>query len=149
MRVWIYLLLILYILSPFDLLPEFLVGPIGWFEDAITVGLLYWYFIYRPAKMRSQFQQEYYRQRESASGEAYQENRQGGQTKTQFSQRDSYEILGVNRHASASEIKNAYRKLANKYHPDKVNHLGDEFKSLAEKRFKEIQEAYEQLVGRR
>ena len=149
MRVWIYLLLILYILSPFDLLPEFLVGPIGLFEDAITVGLLYWYFIYRPAKMRSQFRQEYYRQRETASGEAYQENRQRGQTKTQFSQRDPYEILGVNRHASASEIKNAYRKLANKYHPDKVNHLGDEFKSLAEKRFKEIQEAYEQLVSRR
>ena len=136
-------------MSPFDLLPEFLVGPIGWFEDAITVGLLYWYFIYRPAKMRAQFRKEYYRQRESASGEAYQENRQGDQTKTQFSQRDPYEILGVNRHASASEIKDAYRKLANKYHPDKVNHLGDEFKSLAEKRFKEIQEAYEQLVGRR
>jgi len=64
---------------------------------------------------------------------------------TQFSQHDPYEILGVNRHASESEIKNAYRKLANKYHPDKVNHLGDEFKSLAEKRFKEIQEAYQKL----
>ena len=145
MRVWIYLLLLLYILSPFDLLPEFLVGPIGWVEDVVTVGLLYWYFIYRPGKIRSQFRKEYYRQRESASGEAYQENRQEGQTGTQFSQRDPYEILGVNRYASASEIKDAYRKLANKYHPDKVNHLGDEFKSLAEKRFKEIQEAYQKL----
>ena len=102
MRVWIYLLLILYILSPFDLLPEFLVGPIGWVEDAITVGLLYWYFIYRPGKMKAQYRQEYYRQSHGASGEAYQENRQGGQANKQFSQRDPYEILGVNRHASAS-----------------------------------------------
>jgi len=148
MRVWIYLLLILYVLSPFDLLPEFLVGPIGWVEDAITVGLLYWYFIYRPAKMKSQFRQEYYRQKESASGGAYQENEQRGQTGAQFSIRDPYDILGVNRHASDSEIKNAYRKLANKYHPDKVDHLGKEFKELAEKKFKDIQEAYQKLTAK-
>jgi len=148
MRVWIYLFLILYVLSPFDLLPEFLVGPIGWFEDAITVGLLYWYFIYRPAKMKSQFKQEYYRKGEDARGEAHQENKQRGQTGAQFSIRDPYTILGVNRHASASEIKNAYRKLANKYHPDKVDHLGEEFKELAEKKFKDIQEAYQKLTAK-
>jgi uncharacterized membrane protein YkvA (DUF1232 family) len=148
MRIWIYLLLILYVLSPFDLLPEFLVGPIGWFEDAITVGLLYWYFIYRPAKIKSQFKQEYYRKEEGAHGEAYQENKQRGQTGAQFSIRDPYDILGVNRHASESEIKNAYRKLANKYHPDKVNHLGEEFKELAEKKFKDIQEAYQKLTAK-
>ncbi|HUT69368.1 MAG TPA: DnaJ domain-containing protein [Desulfatiglandales bacterium] len=45
-------------------------------------------------------------------------------------------------------MKNAYRKLANKYHPDKVDHLGDEFRVLAEQRFKEIQEAYQELVNR-
>ncbi len=148
MRVWIYLLLILYVLSPFDLLPEFLVGPIGLFEDVITVGLLYWYFIYRPAKMKSQFEQEYYRKGEGARGEAYQDNKQRGQTGAQFSRRDPYDILGVSRHASAGEIKNAYRKLANKYHPDKVDHLGDEFKSLAEKKFKDIQEAYQKLTAK-
>ena len=148
MRVLIYLFLILYVLSPFDLLPEFLVGPIGWVEDAITVGLLYWYFIYRPAKMKSQFKQEYYRKGEGASGEAYQENKQRGQTGAQFSIRDPYDILGVNRHASKSEIKNAYRKLANKYHPDKVDHLGEEFKQLAEKKFKDIQEAYQKLTAK-
>lgn len=49
---------------------------------------------------------------------------------------DYYKILGVNRDASAQEIKIAYRKLARKYHPD----ISKEHK--AEKHFKEIQEAY-------
>ena len=71
------------------------------------------------------------------------------QTDTRFSRPDPYEILGVPRKASLDEIKSAYRKLAAQYHPDKVNHLGDEFKTLAEKKFKEIRKAYEELVGRR
>ena len=36
-------------------------------------------------------------------------------------------------------------KIVSKYHPDKVEHLGDEFKVIAEKRFKEIQQAYQEL----
>jgi len=145
MRFWIYLLLILYVLSPFDLLPEALVGPIGYLEDAMTVGLLYWYFIYRPAKMRSQFKQAYYGKGEDARG-AHQENQQRAQTEPRFSRSDPYDVLGVPRGASQDEIRRAYRKLVVKYHPDKVDHLGDEFKVLAEKKFKQIQEAYQELA---
>ncbi|MBW2144864.1 MAG: DnaJ domain-containing protein, partial [Deltaproteobacteria bacterium] len=43
--------------------------------------------------------------------------------------------------------KKAYRRLAGKYHPDRVNHLGEEFKELAERRFKEIQDAYQDLMA--
>jgi len=55
-------------------------------------------------------------------------------------------VLGVPRDATQEEIKKAYRQLANKYHPDKVEHLGDEFKKLAETRFKEIEAAYRELT---
>ncbi len=53
--------------------------------------------------------------------------------------RDYYDILGVGRGASADDIRNAYRKLARKYHPD-VNKAPD-----AAKKFAELQDAYEAL----
>ncbi len=57
-----------------------------------------------------------------------------------MAKRDYYEVLGVERNASETEIKKAYRKLARQYHPD-VN-PGDK---TAEEKFKEINEAYEVL----
>jgi molecular chaperone DnaJ len=56
--------------------------------------------------------------------------------KRMASRRDYYEVLGVSRSASPEEIKDAYRKLALQYHPDR-NKAPD-----AEERFKEISEAY-------
>ena len=60
-----------------------------------------------------------------------------------MSKRDYYEILGINKNASADEIKKAYRNLALKYHPDRVS---TDKKKEAEERFKEISEAYEVLM---
>src|SRR5919204_6273274 len=54
--------------------------------------------------------------------------------------KDPYKTLGVDKKASADEIKKAYRKLARQYHPDK--NQGD---SKAEERFKDIQQAYDLL----
>ncbi|MFC1622172.1 DnaJ C-terminal domain-containing protein [Patescibacteria group bacterium] len=53
-----------------------------------------------------------------------------------------YEVLGLNKNATAAEIKSAYRKLARSHHPDMVK---DGDKKAAEKRFKEINEAYQVL----
>jgi DnaJ-domain-containing protein 1 len=148
MKYLIYLILILYALSPIDLVPEWFAGPFGLIDDIIILGVMYWYFIYRPAKMKAQYQKSYYREWQGRKGEGFQDNHQRAQGSSGFSKRDPYEVLGVARGASIDEIKNAYRKLANKYHPDKVTYLGDEFKELADKRFKEIQEAYQELVNR-
>src|SRR5438093_2387898 len=54
--------------------------------------------------------------------------------------RDLYSVLGIDRKASAEEVKKAYRKLARKYHPDR--NQGDK---ESEERFKEVQEAYDTL----
>lgn len=58
---------------------------------------------------------------------------------------DPYEVLGINPTASDDEIKKAYRRLAMKYHPDKVEGMGEEVKKQAEEQFKKINEAYETL----
>jgi molecular chaperone DnaJ len=57
-----------------------------------------------------------------------------------MAKRDYYEVLGLSKSASGSEIKKAYRKMAVKYHPDK--NPGDK---EAEEKFKEAAEAYEVL----
>ena len=55
--------------------------------------------------------------------------------------RDYYEVLGVNKNATDEELKKAYRRLAKKYHPD----ANPNNKEEAEKKFKEVNEAYENL----
>lgn len=61
------------------------------------------------------------------------------------SQDNCYEILGVEEGASFEEIKRAYKNRITKYHPDKVSHLGEEFKVLAENKTKEINNALSEL----
>lgn len=63
-----------------------------------------------------------------------------------FKKLDSaYKILEINETATAAEIKKAYRKMAVKFHPDKVAHLGGEFQKAAKEKFQKVSEAYESL----
>ena len=63
--------------------------------------------------------------------------------------RSSYTILETQPSATNSEIKRAYRKMANKYHPDKVAHLGDDLRKIAEEKFKAINNAYQTIKKER
>ena len=63
----------------------------------------------------------------------------------EMAKRDYYEVLGVPKDASESDIKKAYRKAAMKYHPDKFANSSEAEKKDAEEKFKEINEAYEIL----
>ena len=58
---------------------------------------------------------------------------------------NAYKILEIDKSATVSDVKKAYRKMAKKYHPDKVIHLGKEHQVGAEEKFRQVQGAYEQL----
>lgn len=60
---------------------------------------------------------------------------------------DPYQVLGVSRDASDSEIKKAYRTLSRKYHPDA--NINNPHKEEAEEKFKELQQAYQQIINER
>ncbi|HKL38066.1 MAG TPA: DnaJ domain-containing protein, partial [Bacteroidales bacterium] len=61
----------------------------------------------------------------------------------------AYRILEVDPSASNEEIKKAYRQMANKYHPDKVSHLGEDFQQAANEKFQKVNEAYEKIKKER
>ena len=139
-----YLLLflaLLYALFPYDIIPDFAIGW-GWIDDLIVVWLL-WRVFNAWQKKQAGYRNYYNRQysdKETAGADTHPDESHGLQ--------DPYIVLQVERDASSEEIKRAYRKLANKYHPDKIQHLGEEFCKLAEKRFKEIEEAYRELTSK-
>lgn len=62
---------------------------------------------------------------------------------------DAYTILGVDPSASDDEVKKAYREMAKKNHPDKVAYLGDDVRKAAEKKFQEINDAYDRIKKQR
>ena len=60
-----------------------------------------------------------------------------------------YKILEVDPSATDDEVKKAYRRMAMKYHPDKVSHLGEDFRKIADEKFKKVNEAYEKIKKER
>ena len=147
-KIILIILAVLYILNPFDLIPDLLAG-LGWLDDAVVLGFLlrYLYVWQKKQKTFQKFNQDrQHTQYRTEDRAGYNKSKDDSRTESTSSRHaDPYRILEIEENASQEEIKQAFRKLAGKYHPDRVEHLGEEFKILAEKRFKEIKRAYEEL----
>jgi hypothetical protein len=139
MKLALSLLALVYFLWPYDFFPDVVLGW-GWIDDLVILYFL-WRFFYRG---KGQF----FRQPQGTGRFDESTHRNGSPTSGSSKPNDPYDVLQIPREASQEEIKAAYKHLAGKYHPDKVLHLGEEFRSLAEERFKEIQAAYQKLTAK-
>ena len=143
---YLYILLVLiYIFFPYDLLPDFL-GGWGRVDDLVVLGFLLRYLFAQQKRSRGTRTTG---TKPGPDAEKTYARADPGHDSSRFDSNDPYTVLGVDRTASAETIKKAYRELVNKFHPDKVEHLGEEFKILAEKRFKQIQQAYQSTLQTR
>ncbi|MEX2428175.1 MAG: DnaJ domain-containing protein [Bacteroidales bacterium] len=61
----------------------------------------------------------------------------------------AYKILEIDTDVSDDELKKAYRRMAMKYHPDKVAHLGEDFKAVAQEKFRKVKDAYDSIKKER
>lgn len=61
----------------------------------------------------------------------------------------AFKVLEITPEASDEEVKGAYRKMAIKYHPDKVAHLGDDIQIAAKEKFQQLAAAYEEIKKQR
>ena len=62
---------------------------------------------------------------------------------------NAYKILEIDKSATNDEVKKAYRAMAKKYHPDRVNTENEAIKKGAEEKFKQVQKAYEEIQAER
>ncbi|MDR2511306.1 MAG: molecular chaperone DjiA [Bacteroidales bacterium] len=86
------------------------------------------------------------------SGRNYNSNKNNSYSSNYSNSRDTnwaYTVLQILPDVSNDEVKKAYRKMAMKYHPDKLNTLGEDIKKTGEKKFRAVQEAYNHIKNLR
>ena len=80
-------------------------------------------------------------------GYGYQDRRQSqGAYNTDSQGKDPYKVLGLEHGATKEDVKKAYRRLAMKYHPDKVANMSQDIQDNAARQFREINAAYEEIM---
>jgi len=136
-RPLLWLVPLIYLLFPADL--DFL-RPIGYLDDLILVIFFIW-AVERSRNYKTFFEEARARKQRNQRG-----RNETGETRTERP-KPPHEVLGVSRNASLSEIKKAYRKLINMYHPDKFAHLGPELEATARDKTREIIAAYEAMTA--
>ena len=163
----IILAVVIYVISPFDLIPDFLLPFFGWIDDTVLISMLIYFLrtgkfpgiftrkrrpMYGSGTDRSQNNAKQgnagYNSRQNSFSQSQKNtdsHRNNREEKTPQREKTPHEVLGLALDATQEEIRSAYVTLAKQYHPDKVAHLGKDLQILAEKRFKEIQQAYARI----
>jgi len=131
-----WLIALLYLINPYDVVPDFILG-IGWLDDLAVAGLVLWW----ASRWKRTLQQK-------STSSSYTKAEQGSAAREEPHGEDPYKVLGLQSGATKEEIKAAYKRLAAQYHPDKVQHLGKELQDLAHKKFVAIQEAYNEFKAK-
>jgi len=142
-----------YFVSPIDFIPDLLLPGVGFVDDvvllAITLSTVSRYV--RPQHVaqarrllapRSGRRQEEPLRKEK-TGQHDPSSQTGRRTEDDYAN-----ILGLDGNITPSHIKACYSNLAKKYHPDRVQHLGSEFREMAERKMTEINEAYQYFKNR-
>ena len=157
LKIGIILFGLAYLISPVDIIPDLLLPYIGWIDDGVILGTIVYLIRYGRLpnfffKKQPPFQQPSDRKAaDFASNKKSSQAKKPGDHKQQSAPhvpKTPYEILDIDPNASKKQIKAAYRQAIKKYHPDKLSHLGEEFSNLANKKFLEIQTAYDTLMGK-
>jgi uncharacterized membrane protein YkvA (DUF1232 family) len=151
-RIVLILIGIAYIISPVDIIPDFMVPYLGFVDDGLVMAVIYYLIRYGTLppfllKKQKPFQRD---NDQKSNGFDKKERNSGAAEKKENSEqsmpKSPYDILGIRPGASKEEITAAYKKAIKKYHPDKLSHLGEEFSSLANEKFLDIQRAYDALM---
>lgn len=139
------LLVVLYQVLPWDILPDFL-GPLGRLDDILLLALLLWY-LWSGKRLSDLIRKGRPWRGSEASGSGTDESVRGHEA--QDGADDPYSLLGILPGASMDEVHRAYRREMAKYHPDRVSHLGEELQRVAHRKSLEIQQAYQEILRRK
>lgn len=139
---WLILAALVYLLLPYDLLPDFFGLP-GRIDDVLMMAWLVWFYRNHAAHTIASGTGPDPTGRSAGEGPG-----QGAGSASKHTKAfDPHEILGVPHSASSEEIRAAYRSRMQEYHPDKVAHLGAELQELAHEKSQQIERAYRELGG--
>jgi hypothetical protein len=126
---------LLYVIIPWDF--DF-VPLVGRLDDVLFVLLALYYYRKRKRSL-------------GGRGGASESRREGSSAREEpgatarGEESDPYLLLGVDRGDGEDDIKRAYREMLGKYHPDRVQHLGEEFREMAAQRTKTINLAWQRV----
>ncbi len=138
LKKWLTVVAVLYLVFPRDLIPDFLGRGFGFVDDLLLIAVLIYFYRNRLREFAARATRE-------SGAEDRRERSSPGQAAASEDSFDPYKVLGIPPSATREAIRAAYKARMQEYHPDKVDHLGEELQELAHRKALEIQKAYQQL----